>query len=96
VLAHPIVFIAFILTSAYLIVLYAGSISGLVSSAKEVENQHVTAIALLWIVIIYLFIVSAGPEANVRFRTPIMPLLAIFAGKGLIALVLRGRKLNSK
>lgn len=96
VLTHPIVFVAFILTSAYLIILYVGSISGLVSSAKEVENQHIATNALIWTVIIYLLIVSAGPEANVRFRTPIMPLLSIFAGKGMVVLMMWGRKLKSR
>ena len=37
---------------------------------------------LLWLVILYLVGLSAGPEAYSRFRVPVMPLLAVYAGAG--------------
>jgi hypothetical protein len=32
--------------------------------------------------ILYLVVISAGPEANYRFRLPLVPLLAIYAATG--------------
>lgn len=36
----------------------------------------------LWGVLIYLTVLSAGPEANHRFRIPVMPILVLFAAQG--------------
>lgn len=35
---------------------------------------------LLWGAILYFVVISAGPEANPRFRVPIMPMMAVVAG----------------
>jgi 4-amino-4-deoxy-L-arabinose transferase-like glycosyltransferase len=42
--------------------------------------QHV----FLWLVVVYLVAISAGPEAYSRFRLPIMPILAVYAAGGWI------------
>jgi 4-amino-4-deoxy-L-arabinose transferase-like glycosyltransferase len=46
--------------------------------APFILAQHV----FLWGVVTYLLIVSAGPEAYSRFRLPMMPILAAYAGGG--------------
>jgi 4-amino-4-deoxy-L-arabinose transferase-like glycosyltransferase len=48
-----------------------------------VARRELFAIALPLGVIVYLALLSAGPEANARFRVPAVPFLAILAGHGL-------------
>ncbi len=36
------------------------------------------------VTLVYLVVVSAGPEANSRFRVPVAPLLALYAGRSLV------------
>ena len=49
---------------------------------------------ILWGVIVYFIIISAGPEAYSRFRIPIIPLLAIYGGHGLSLMLerIKGRR----
>lgn len=44
---------------------------------------------LLTVSVLYFVVVSAGPEADSRFRTPIAPLQAVAAGAGIVALARR-------
>jgi len=44
----------------------------------QIEFAHV----VLWLALSYLIVISAGPEANSRFRTPIVPLLALYGAAG--------------
>jgi len=48
-----------------------------------VARREWLALALLLGVIVYLALLSAGPETNTRFRFPAAPFLAILAGHGL-------------
>ncbi len=36
----------------------------------------------LWAVGVYLLIMAAGPEGYARFRGPVVPILALYAGRG--------------
>lgn len=54
-------------------------------------RRDLLAIALTLGVIAYLALLSAGPEANTRFRFPASPFLAILAGHGLSQVIARSR-----
>lgn len=54
-------------------------------------RRELLAIALTLGVIAYFALLSAGPEANTRFRFPAMPFLAILAGHGLSQSFARSR-----
>jgi hypothetical protein len=41
-------------------------------------------VALLIFIVLYLLVLSSGPEAYSRFRLPIMPALCVMAAAGLI------------
>jgi len=65
----------------YLIGLYGLVIIGLINLFRQrplILGQHL----FLGVVVIYLVCISAGPEANSRFRSPVMPILAAFAAGG--------------
>jgi 4-amino-4-deoxy-L-arabinose transferase-like glycosyltransferase len=53
--------------------------------------RDLLAIALTLGVIAYFALLSAGPEANTRFRFPASPFLAILAGHGLSQVIARSR-----
>ena len=75
-------FFLFLFAESSLMLLYlsiALSIRHLVSTKDDSWRIHF----ILWGVIVYFIIISAGPEAYSRFRIPIMPLLAIYGGHGL-------------
>jgi 4-amino-4-deoxy-L-arabinose transferase-like glycosyltransferase len=54
-------------------------------------RRELLALALSLGVIAYFALLSAGPEANTRFRFPAMPFLAILAGHGLSQAFARSR-----
>ena len=60
-------------------VIYLGAIGGFFGLIRQ---RNWRALALLAIVLLYFVALSAGSEANYRFRTPIMPFWAILAGIG--------------
>jgi len=79
---RPLVLIALIYATAYLIALYvcvSFGVWGVVRTERTLLASH----AFVWWVIIYLVMLAAGPEAYARFRVPVMPLLALYAGRGL-------------
>ncbi len=47
-------------------------------------------------VLLYLVVVSAGPEAYSRFRVPLVPFLSVFAGAGLHRLLLKAGEPSEK
>lgn len=81
-LERPLEFIIFVLALAYLLILYTAMIYSLWRMGN-VERETLSAHLFILGIIIYFLIISAGPEAYSRFRVPIMPLLAVYAGAGL-------------
>jgi hypothetical protein len=53
---------------------------------REEKARWVSHAFVGW-VLLYHVLVAAGPEAYARFRVPIMPLLALYAGRGAIVAV---------
>jgi hypothetical protein len=75
------VFLAFAGALAYLAVLLGGAALGM---AALVRSGRWSALhTVLAIEIVYFAILSAGPEAEPRFRLPVGPALAVFAATGI-------------
>lgn len=66
---------------AQLLAVYALAIVGLVAAWRK-TNQRRAAILLL--TCFSYFVVTAGPEAYSRFRVPVMPVISVVAGYGLM------------
>lgn len=82
---RPGLLAAFLAEQAHLLILYLGSAIFLVTLARSWRRRSTDDRATLlwgWIVVSYLILVSAGPEANARFRVPFAPILAVFAAMG--------------
>jgi hypothetical protein len=60
---------------------YAGAARGVLRVTRGARSRWPAHVLLAGIAI-YLVVVAAGPEAYARFRVPVMPFLAIFAGIG--------------
>jgi 4-amino-4-deoxy-L-arabinose transferase-like glycosyltransferase len=90
---RPILFAAFLCALLYLCFLYSGLLISVGSFGKRCLQQGRCAlpVAHLFIagIVVYLAILSAGPEAYSRFRVPIMPLLALYSGAGMGAISAR-------
>ena len=76
---------------AYLLVLYTCVAFGVWEVARH-EKRLWASHAFIWWLILCLVVLAAGPEAYARFRVPVMPLLALYAGRGLNALLTFGRR----
>jgi 4-amino-4-deoxy-L-arabinose transferase-like glycosyltransferase len=72
--------VSFIFAIFYLSLIYSGALFWMVGVIRTRRTAIVHL--FLWVVILYFIIVSAGPEANSRFRVPITPVLAIYAAAG--------------
>ena len=72
--------------------MYAATVIGVFHLVRE---RRWTTLVLLLIVIAYFFALSAGPEANSRFRIPIVPFFAVLAGVGIDSLIIRYRTRRS-
>jgi 4-amino-4-deoxy-L-arabinose transferase-like glycosyltransferase len=76
----PVVWLAVLSAWAYglgvLVVLYAGIF--------RFVRQHVWTVEVLFLLLVtaYLIIVSSGPEAYSRYRTPIIPILCVLSSAG--------------
>jgi hypothetical protein len=68
--------------TAYLIALYLCVLFGVWGVVRTERTILASHVFVSW-VIIYLVVLAAGPEAYARFRVPVMPLLALYAGRGL-------------
>jgi 4-amino-4-deoxy-L-arabinose transferase-like glycosyltransferase len=65
----------------HLVLVYIGAVRGLLLAIRGGRSWWPAHVLLAGIAI-YLVVMAAGPEAYARFRVPVMPLLAIFAGSG--------------
>lgn len=64
-----------------LLMLYAAAGIGALDAVRN-DRPRLAAHLLLWLVILYLLSVSAGPEGGARFRIPMLAFLALYAGRG--------------
>ena len=60
--------------------LYLLAAIGLVAGLRDPDRR--TAHLAMFIVVLYLLALSAGPEGYSRFRTPVMPLIAVWSALG--------------
>ena len=75
----------------FLIVLYGSAIAGLGRLGRHGRGRWM-AHGFILLLAAYLLIVPAGPEAYPRFRVPVTPLLALYAGYGLLWMRKAGRR----
>ena len=78
---HPGVLAATLAGLLYLGLIWAGAARGLGQGLGPASQPWTQGLLLLTAV--YLLLVSAGPEAGARFRVPVMPILALYAARGL-------------
>jgi 4-amino-4-deoxy-L-arabinose transferase-like glycosyltransferase len=73
-------FITFLYAEIYLVVIYLGMALWLLSvlARKDITNTSI----LIIVIILYFFMISAGPESGSRFRVPVMPFLCLLAASG--------------
>ena len=76
-------------------VLYTTAILGVLQLARDHQWR---VLGLLMIVIAYFTLLSAGAEANGRFRIPMIPFLAVLAGVGIewVLAVVRSRRIAKR
>ncbi len=76
---HPGVTIVMVFFEGFLLLVYVLAIRGLMSA-----NRITPAILMIVGVVTYFLLVSGGAQAVGRYRAPIMPLLCVFAGGGIV------------
>jgi hypothetical protein len=81
-------FAVFVYALFYILILYTG-VAYVVLQIARGELAMSSVHIFIWGVLLYFIVVSAGPEAYSRFRVPIMPFLALYAGVGISALYAR-------
>ena len=64
----------------YLALLYCGVARGIVATLRR-DTQWAPQV-FLGAIGVYLLIMAAGPESCARFRVPVVPILALYAGRG--------------
>ena len=91
ILGQPGLFALFGAAELYLAIIYGGAFYAayrLIRRRDAFWRMHL----FIWGMIIYLIVVSAGPEAYARLRIPLMPLLALYAGHGILHATARTRR----
>jgi hypothetical protein len=92
VLGRPAWFGLFVFSESYLLIVYIGVVMALwllVDIRKQASRDDVKSKTrkgsnlLIWGIILYLLLISAGPEAYSRFRVPVMPFFCLYGGYGL-------------
>jgi 4-amino-4-deoxy-L-arabinose transferase-like glycosyltransferase len=69
---------------AWLLCFYAALAWGIARVLRH-DRTRLLGHIFAWGTVTYVFVASAGPETNARFRAPLMPVLAIYAAYGLVA-----------
>jgi 4-amino-4-deoxy-L-arabinose transferase-like glycosyltransferase len=77
---HPYYFSVFVFSVLHMLLLYAGFLLGVINSIFKRGLNAEQGVLLL--TLLYLVVVSAGPEAYYRFRVPMTPILALLAAAG--------------
>lgn len=83
IVLQPIYFILFAFSFAHMLLIYVCSSSGIYSQVKQ--GAPISVLFLLG-TLLYLILISAGPEASSRFRVPVTPTLALFAASAITTL----------
>jgi 4-amino-4-deoxy-L-arabinose transferase-like glycosyltransferase len=78
------------LAQTLLILIYASALVGIVRAFRN-SRERVGHLFCLTIVL-YVIFLSAGPEANPRFRTPVMSLIGMYAAAGIAFIGTRARR----
>ena len=72
--------VAVLYSLTYTVLLYAAVAWGIAAMLRRGTVRG--ADVLLWSVALYFLTISAGPEGYARFRVPVVPILALYAGRG--------------
>lgn len=93
---RPVSLIPLVYATVYLAMFYPCVLLG-VREVMRHERHLWAPHAFVWWLIAYLVVLAAGPEAYARFRVPVMPLLALYAGRGIsiVFALLRQRTLRA-
>lgn len=91
VLSSPLVAAAAGAALAYLVFSYIAMLYSLWNIVR-LERQALVVPSLIIGVILYLLLVGCGPETTCRFRTPLAPFIALYAGRELVLFVDRYRR----
>ncbi len=76
----PATRLAVVYSVTYLALLYTAVAWGVVTAWRG--RAELAPHLFLWGVALYLVVMAAGPESYARFRGPVMPILALYAGRG--------------
>ena len=86
-------FLLFLLAESHLLLVYT-SIACSVWHLFKIENSQWGLHIVLWLILLYFIVISAGPEAYSRFRVPIMPIFCVYAGHGLSLILKKSLRLS--
>ena len=78
----PVAFGAFVILFLYVILVWCGVVLWLWKDVIRCRRLGWWDVCM-WGTVVYFVAVSAGPEAYPRFRVPIMPVLAMYAARGI-------------
>jgi 4-amino-4-deoxy-L-arabinose transferase-like glycosyltransferase len=71
------------IVGASLLLLALTYIGFVVGTADLFRTRRWQELAAVFVPVVYMIVVTAGPVSNARFRVPFMPLIAVMAGGGL-------------
>jgi hypothetical protein len=91
---YPHLIAASMFALGYLLLIYLGCAISVWAILRG-DGSNVFPHLLVLGVALYLIGLSAGPEAYVRFRAPVMPLLTPYAGSGLLTAFDKLRQVGS-
>jgi len=77
---YPWAFVTLAGAMLYLLVIYGGIMRWAAAGIKGIKVDWLQV--LIWLLIIYLIVTSGGPAGQSRYRTPVMPLLSMYAALG--------------
>ena len=76
----------FIFGNVYLAAIYLLSLLGILRTVRK-ERGLTSTHAYILFILIYMLLISTGPEADARFRVPVAPIIALYAGMALSILL---------
>jgi 4-amino-4-deoxy-L-arabinose transferase-like glycosyltransferase len=79
---HPFYFSVFVVSMLHMLLIYLGVAIWLLQAVSK--RSKTIGQVFLFGVVVYLALVSAGPEAYYRFRVPIAPILVLLASAALV------------
>ena len=82
IVGSPVAFGAFVTLFLYVLLVWAGVLLWFFKDVIVCRRVGWWDVCM-WGTLLYIVLMSAGPEAYPRFRVPIMPILALYAAKGI-------------